>query len=236
MKKYFMTFTLFIVVALCLSTAFAQYEPYTQMGLPDGAIARFSKGSIREITYSSDGTRVAVATTIGVWIYDAQTGEEQDLITGKLVDCSNPVVFSPDRKRIVTTNWWDKEARLWDTQTGKPIKTLTGHKSQINAIVYSSDSKTLATASADKTIRLWNAHTGRNTKTLIGHTKAVTSVRFSPDGKTIATGSADKTIKLWNVRTGKLIHTFNDLHSPIAFSPDGKTLLGINKELIASTS
>ena len=58
MKKLSTMFTLFIFPALFLQPAFAQYEPYTQMGLPEGAVARFSKGSIREITYSSDGTRV----------------------------------------------------------------------------------------------------------------------------------------------------------------------------------
>ena len=35
--------------------------------------------------------------------------------------------FSPDGKRIVTASW-DKTARLWDAETGKPIgEPLKGH-------------------------------------------------------------------------------------------------------------
>ena len=229
MKKLLLTLVLSTFVALSVPPTFAQYEPSTQTGLPEGAIARFGKGSIREITYSPDGTRLAVATTIGAWIYDAQTGEELDLITGKDRDGSCTVVFSPDHKKVVTFNWWGIKAQLWNTLTGRPIKTLTGHKRQINFVVFSDDSKTIATASNDKTIRLWNARTGKNIKTLSGPTKAVNSVSFSPDGKTVAGGSSDKTIKLWNVWTGKLIHTLTELRSPVAFSQDGKSLIGINE-------
>lgn len=229
MKKLFLMLVLLTVVALCVSTVSAQYEPFTQMDLPNGAIARLGKGTIRDIMYSPDGTHIAVATSIGVWIYDTKSGEVEDLITGKHTDGSSTVIFSPDHKKIVTSNWWETKAQLWSTQAGKHIKTLTGHKGEINGIVFSPDSKTIATASDDKTIRLWNARTGKNLKTLTGHTEPVNVIEFSPDGKIIAGGSKDKTIKLWNVQTGKLIHTFTELQSPIAFSQDGKSLIGINE-------
>ena len=48
-------------------------QPYTQWGLPPGALARLGKGAITDIQYSPDGTRLAVATYIGVWLYDAHT-------------------------------------------------------------------------------------------------------------------------------------------------------------------
>ena len=226
MKKLLLMLVLFFFVALCISPSFAQYEPSMQMGLPEGAIARFSRGSISKIGYSTDGTQIAVTTSIGVWLYDAQTGEELDLITGKNRNNSSHVVFSPDHKIIVTYNWWDRKIRLWNTRKGKLIKTLTGYKGQINTVEYSPDSKTIATASDDKTIRLWNARTGKNLQILMGHTKPVYAVKFSPDGKTIVSRCGDKTIRMWNVYTGELIRTFNAFQGPIAFSPDGNTILG----------
>ena len=225
MKKFFLVLTLFAAATLCLSTAFAQYEPYTQVGIPEGAIARFSKGSIREIMYFPDGARLAVATTIGVWIYNAQTGETLDLIIGGHTDKISSAAYSPDGKTIATASW-DETVRLWDVRTGKNTKTLKGHTYGISSVVYSPDGKTIATASSDKTIRLWNARTGRNIKTLEGHTEAVISVKFLPDGKTIATAGADKTIRLWNTHTGKPTNIFDGYQNPIAFSPDGNTLLG----------
>ncbi|MEH1845036.1 MAG: WD40 repeat domain-containing protein, partial [Nostoc sp.] len=41
-------------------------------------------------------------------------------------------------------------------ETGKEISTLTGHSDSVTSVVFSPDSKTLASASADKTIKLWN--------------------------------------------------------------------------------
>lgn len=234
MKKLHLMLVLFTVVALCVPSTFSQYEPSTQIGLPDGAIARLGKGYIRGMTYSPDATRLAVTTSIGVWFYDAQTGEELDLITGKNSEGSSTVVFSPDHKKTVTYNWWGIKAQLWNVQTGKHIKTLTGHKGEINGVVFSADSEMIATTSDDKTIRLWNARTGKNLKILTGHTDHVLSVEFSPDGKTIASGSKDKTIKLWNVRSGKLIRTLTKLQSPIVFSQDGKYLIGINETISSS--
>ncbi len=223
MKKLCVTLVLFFSVTLCISHTSAQYEPSMQIGVPDGAIARFSRGVIRKIDYSPDGSQVAVTTSIGVWLHDAQTGKELDL---KNRYSNSNALFSPDHKRYVTYMNPITWVQLWNSRNSKLIKTLTGHKEKINTVKFSLDSNTIATASDDKTIRLWDAQTGEYLKTLTGHTEAVFTVKFSPNGETIASGSADKTIRLWNMHTGKLIKTFTEAQTPIEFSPDGKVLLG----------
>ena len=74
------TVTLLMFLALLLPDALA--EDYTQMNLPKGAVARLGKGSIQEIQYSPDGTRLAVASSIGIWFYDTATYREVTLLTG----------------------------------------------------------------------------------------------------------------------------------------------------------
>ena len=70
----------FAIFAYAANT-FAQDSP--QWHLPEGATARLGKGRISgEIAYSPDGTRLAVAGSIGIWLYDAQTDEALDLLTG----------------------------------------------------------------------------------------------------------------------------------------------------------
>ncbi|MEH2202544.1 MAG: AAA-like domain-containing protein [Nostoc sp.] len=104
---------------------------------------------------------------------------------------------------------------------------LKNHSDSVNSVVFSSDGKTLASASDDKTIKLWNLDTHKEITTLRGHSYSVNSIVFSPDGKTLASASGDKTIKLWNLDTHKEITTLRG-HSysvnSIVFSPDGKTL------------
>ena len=59
---------LFITI-LCPSIIYAQ--DYTRWDLPEDAIARLGKGRISDMQYSPDGARLAVATSIGIWVYDA---------------------------------------------------------------------------------------------------------------------------------------------------------------------
>ena len=58
------TATFLMVLVLCLPTAFAQ--DYTQMNLPDGAIALLGKYRLGKVLYSPDGTRsLLVDSSIG---------------------------------------------------------------------------------------------------------------------------------------------------------------------------
>ena len=54
----------------------------TQLNLPEGATARLGKGGIGDLQYSPDGTRLAVAGSIGIWLYDTATYQEIALLTG----------------------------------------------------------------------------------------------------------------------------------------------------------
>jgi WD40 repeat protein len=63
-------------------------------------------------------------------------------------------VFSPDGSGIATASS-DATARLWDTSTGRCLRTLSGHDGAVSAVAFRPDGRQLATASADKTARLW---------------------------------------------------------------------------------
>ena len=225
-------------------------QDYTTWDLPEGAMKRIGKGSIDEIAYSPDGTRLAVASNIGIWIYDAQTGKELNLFTGHgQEEGSFPpggngvsgvysvlsVSFSPDGKTLASAGV-DGSIRLWDVRTGDTLSTLEGHTSWVNSVAFSPDGKTLASGSSDSTIRLWDVRIGDTILILRerGGPRRFSSVAFSPDGKTLASGNAgyDKKIHLWDVRTGDLLHTLTG-HLPrcsvsVSFSPDGQTLATAN--------
>jgi len=108
------------------------------------------------------------------------------------------------------------------------LKTFKGHLAAVYAVKFSSDGKTLISASADNTIKLWNLTTNQESYTLKGHTRAVISLAVSPNGLILTSGSADSTIKLWDLHKAKEIKTlFGHTNSvlSLAISSDGKTLV-----------
>ncbi len=149
-KAMFFRLSLFLASALCLPHSFAQESP--QWGLLERAKARLGKGRISELQYSPDGTRLAVAGSIGIWLYDTVSYQEASLFAGHTSVVS--VAFSPDGGNLAG-GYEDASVRLWDADTGKHQETLMGHNGGVSSVVFSPDGRTLASGSGDGTVLLW---------------------------------------------------------------------------------
>ena len=234
------TVTFLMFLALFLSSTPAQ--EYTQWRLPEGAKARLGQGSIREIRYSPDGARLAVATSIGLWLYDTAPYHEVALLTGTdMVRCA---AFSPDGKVLTSGSGGytvhegdvmpeDNTVRLWDVVTGEHRQTLTEHTGSVNSVTFSPDGATLVSGSMDifdtdtGSVQLWDADTSVHKRTVTEHKGSVMSLAFSPDGTMFTCGSDDRTIRLWDTATWAHKQTLTGHTAPVysvAFSPDGRVL------------
>ena len=220
-----------LIPCLLLSNGLAQ-EYAARWNLPEGAKARLGKGRLNNIIFSPDGSRVAISTPIGIWVYDADTGEAVSLFSGiqtgemeKFLPTIPPEALTFSADAILIASAHGNRIYVWDTATGAAFAMLEEHPDSIKALALSPDSTKLATAGGDWIVRVWEVRTGKYLYSLTGHPSAVNAVAFSPDGKILA--SAGSSLRFWDANTGELLRADNnDLGSisEIVFAPDGNTL------------
>ena len=74
-----------VLLAAVLGVSDSHARDDNPFHLPEGALARLGgrlSGGDRTVVYSPDGTLLAVATEVGIWLYEARTGTEVALLKG----------------------------------------------------------------------------------------------------------------------------------------------------------
>ena len=217
-----------VVASIMLSAVFAVSgvaREYATWGLPEGAKLRIGRGTMYDLAYSPDGSRIAIASSIGIWLYDTATLEEVDLLTEHTREVTS-VVYSPDGSMLASGSE-DKTVCVRDVKSGEQKFPPLLHKHAVDSVKFSPDAALLASMSS-REVQIWDAKTGAKRHTLTGHTQAATSIAFSPDGSALVAGSEDRTMRIWDAATGELLRTIStDVHSvnSLAFSPDGETIV-----------
>ena len=213
-------FTLLFISGLFLPHAFAQ--DYIRWELPEGAKMRLGKGKIISYQFSPDNTRLAVISSIGIWLYDVQTGKAQKLLAGHA-----NFVFSPDWQTFAKEGK-DNTVELWDLHTNTLKTTFEGHKKSVNSVAFSPDGKMLASGDGAGVIWLWDIELGKHKNILTPH-KSVSKVMFSPDEQTIMS-RRNSDFRLWDTTTGALKAHLEDTTgiNNIGFNLDGTILYGTN--------
>ncbi len=193
---------------------------------------RYCGEGVGDVAFSSDGKTLATSGFRRAYLWDLPT----NLLRATLIDESGDlsgeyshgssiykISFSPDGQILATASR-DGTAKLWNVTNKVLLATLEGHKGRIHRLAFSPSGRTLATGSDDKTVRLWDVATSK-LKATLQHRGTVWSIQFSPNSTLVATAADnDHSAKLWDAKTGELLATLDQASSPLAFSPDGRTL------------
>lgn len=141
----------------------------------------------------------------------------------------NALAFSPDGS-LLATGTGEGDVRIWDTNSGKLIQTLTGHKYAVRYVLFSPDGTMIASGASDNTARVWQVSNGINLSVYKIKTD-VRDIAWSPDSQYLAVTS--NYINVYNVPSRNDDPTVfydnvgdtRDL-GEVSFSPNGIFLIG----------
>ena len=206
----------------------ARFWPSANITFENVALMRqlyqWNPAAVHTLTLSKDGTRMAVASAFGAYVYDTQNSTVLYFCeTGSWV---YGLAFSPDQKYLAVSAS-DGKIRLWRLSDWSLENTFAGHQSKINSIAFSPDGQLLASGAADGTIKLWPMNDRVNSRDLQGHANWISSLAFSPDGTYLASASWDGTIRIWDMGSEQILHDLQQTGrvNSIVFSPDGSQLV-----------
>jgi WD40 repeat protein/tRNA A-37 threonylcarbamoyl transferase component Bud32 len=206
--------------------------------VPPGARTRLGKGSINEAVLSPDGDHLAVASTIGVYVYGAHDMKEAWFArTGAQ---ANTVAFAPGGAKLAC-GLIDGVIALRDVQTGRQTQRIESEGRQsVDVVAFSPDGTMLAVGQRGGTVIMWDIESGLQLRVLEERAFGVRSVVFSPDGSLLASVPSgwkltlsDDPVFLWDVRTGRKVRTFGGGWcgaSKVAFSPNGAILASASED------
>ena len=176
--------------------------------------------------------------------WDTATGAELTVYQGHTLPIAC-VRFNFDGRYLVTcacaVQGADSphEIKVWDAVSGSPLAAMTG-KGRIFNVAFSPDSRHVAWSGQEGTISLLDWASPQSQVKIAAHQGDVTGLAFSLDGTLLASaGMEDRRVKLWQVSTlfderPKAWHTLAapTLICDLAFSPDGRRLAAIGRDMI----
>ncbi|KAF8388571.1 hypothetical protein HHK36_027246 [Tetracentron sinense] len=139
----------------------------------------------------------------------------------------NHTSMSPDRKLIIVVGD-NLNGYLLDSQSGKEVSSLVGHRDYSFASAWHPDGNTFATGNQDKTCRLWDTRKlSLPIAVLKGNLGAVRSIRFSLDGQFMAVAEPADFVHIYSTKADykmrQEIDFFGEI-SGISLSPDDESL------------
>lgn len=178
---------------------------------------------------SRDGSVIAQGgsslhgTEVYIQIWDRKTAERRLTIPASEVVA---LALAPDGKILAASDGGNR-IRLWNTKSGKRVRSLNGHRGKVVSLAFSPDESMVASSAEDDTVRIWHAARGALLATM-PRSKPCVRLVFSPDGTLL--GGCDRTgaVTVWPAGAGGSVMELPKASRRgvvgVDFAPDGASV------------
>ena len=219
-------FVLLVLTAVlsCVSTP-VQTVPAPEQSPPSMTIDHTVPVSIE---FGADGASVFSIREDGV--VDRWSLETGDVLASF---CSpalrmRAAAVSPDGKTVATGDD-DGVLRLWEANELHPTRIIQAHRSALSRIVWSPDSRRIATFGFQRDMALWNASTGKSIARFhsLDETGTRACAAFSADGTRLAFSVGEAFVRVCSADSGEALLTLAGSRGAVTslcLSPSGRFL------------
>lgn len=176
-------------------------------------------GSIDELTFSADGSRLAVHDLNGDRVWSVDGGRE-------LVSISNERMVEKialNREGTLLARGGYGSLTLWEISRDKPLKNISLQPDDdVEAIAFAHDDRWLAAALSGNRIVVWDVQTGEKVEALQGSAGHVNSF-IVPASVSLVSAEDSGSVRMWNLNTGELESTSQAARGIV--KTDGKLVL-----------
>jgi polar amino acid transport system permease protein len=169
------------------------------------------------VALNADGSLVAAGNGANALVWDADSGEQVQVMEGRWEDPEEQVewlghddvvtvlAFSPDGELLVSGSA-DTTIVFWELETGEPHWLSEGHWAAVTALTFDPSGEFILTGGRDNKVRNIRVAGGKSTASYEGHLSAVYGTAYGPEDTTILSASGDGTVRLWETANQRLLH------------------------------
>ncbi len=154
--------------------------------------------AVRALAWSPGGKRLVTASHTQVTFFQTQTGTVLARPAQQHTALITDLAWTSHDQMQVVSGGNDKRAIVWDTTNYQAQTIFTNHTTSLEAVTWSADGTTVASASQGGVVRVWHAATGQELHGLYLDNTAMNAAMFAPTGMLLAVGGNDGEVRLWN--------------------------------------